>query len=139
MHKTAAWPLALMYVGLIVYASLYPFTNWRDAGLAPWTFLSAPIPRYWTGFDVAINVAGYAPLGGLLALSALRTGRARHAVWLPALCGGVVALGMEALQTYLPGRVASKEELKERILKGIAEFNEIPVPFRWKKYDLELV
>lgn len=35
-------------------------------------------------------------------------------------------------------RVASKEELKERILKGIAEINEAPVPFRWKKFDLEL-
>jgi len=36
-------------------------------------------------------------------------------------------------------RVASKEELKERILKGIAEINEAPVPFRWKKFDLGLV
>jgi len=35
-------------------------------------------------------------------------------------------------------RVASKDELKERILKGIAEINESPVPFRWKKFDLEL-
>ena len=35
-------------------------------------------------------------------------------------------------------RVASKEELKERILKGIAEINESPIPFRWKKFDLEL-
>ena len=35
-------------------------------------------------------------------------------------------------------RVASKDELKERILKGIAEINETPVPFRWKKFDLEL-
>ena len=25
-----------------------------------------------------------------------------------------------------------------RILKGIAEFNEAPVPFRWKKFDLGL-
>jgi len=35
-------------------------------------------------------------------------------------------------------RVTSKEELRDRILKGIAEINEIPVPFRWKKFDLEL-
>ena len=35
-------------------------------------------------------------------------------------------------------RVTSKDELKERILKGIAEINEAPVPFRWKKFDLEL-
>ena len=55
MHKTAAWPLSLMYVVLVVYASLYPFAEWRDQGIAPWAFLWAPLPRYWTGFDVAIN------------------------------------------------------------------------------------
>jgi transposase len=36
-------------------------------------------------------------------------------------------------------RVASKQELKERIVKGIAEFNDQPVVFRWKKFDLGLV
>jgi transposase len=35
-------------------------------------------------------------------------------------------------------RVNSKAELKQRILKGIAEFNETPVPFRWHKFDLGL-
>jgi VanZ family protein len=111
MHKTAAWPLALIYAVLVVYASLYPFSDWRDAGLAPWDFLSAPMPRYWTGFDVAINVAGYIPLGSLLALSVLRAGRLRHAVLVPALCGLLLALVMEALQSYLPARVPSKEDL----------------------------
>jgi VanZ family protein len=111
MHKTSAWPLALLYIGLIVYASLYPFTDWRDAGYLPWTFLTAPLPRYWTGFDVAINLVGYIPLGGLLALSALRTGRSRYAVLISALCGLVLALTLESLQTYLPARVASKEDL----------------------------
>ncbi len=33
-------------------------------------------------------------------------------------------------------RVSSKEELKERILKGIDEINSSPVVFRWKKFDL---
>jgi hypothetical protein len=35
-------------------------------------------------------------------------------------------------------RVSSKDELKERILKGISEFNSSPVVFRWKKFDLEI-
>jgi transposase len=35
-------------------------------------------------------------------------------------------------------RVSSKDELKERILKGINEFNSSPVVFRWKKTDLEV-
>lgn len=33
-------------------------------------------------------------------------------------------------------RVASKAELKERILQGIAEINAAPVVHRWKKFDL---
>jgi VanZ like family len=65
---------------------------------------------------VAINIVGYAPLGALLALGALRSGRARQTVWLPALCGFGLALVMEALQTYLPARVSSKEDL---LLNGL--------------------
>jgi transposase len=33
-------------------------------------------------------------------------------------------------------RVSSKEDLKERVLRGIAEFNAAPVVFRWNKFDL---
>lgn len=36
-------------------------------------------------------------------------------------------------------RVSSKDELKERILKGIKEINSSPVVFRWKKFNLEVV
>ena len=110
MHKSAAWPLALIYAGLVVYASLNPFADWRDQGIAPWVFLGAPLPRYWTGFDLAINVAGYAPLGGLLALSSLRTGRVRHAIVVPVLAASVLALVMEMLQSYLPARIPSRED-----------------------------
>lgn len=111
MHKTAAWPLALLYAVLIVYASLYPFVDWRDQGLEPWSFLLAPTAHYWTGFDVAINVVGYVPVGGLLALSALRTRRFRHAVWVSFLACALLSLVMEALQSYLPIRVPSREDL----------------------------
>jgi hypothetical protein len=33
-------------------------------------------------------------------------------------------------------RVTSKEDLKQRIFKGIAEINASPVVFRWNKFDL---
>jgi transposase len=36
-------------------------------------------------------------------------------------------------------RVNSIDELKDRILKGIAEFNASPVVFRWNKFDLGVV
>jgi transposase len=35
-------------------------------------------------------------------------------------------------------RVSSKEELKERILKGISEINASPVVYRWKKFNLDV-
>ena len=35
-------------------------------------------------------------------------------------------------------RVSSKQELKERILKGIEEINSSPVVYRWEKFDLEI-
>lgn len=107
MHKTSAWPLALLYAGLIVYASLYPFTDWRDQGILPWAYLWQPLPQYWTGFDVGINVVGYAPFGFLLAVSALRTARSEHPVLWSSLTVAVVSLTLETLQSYLPNRVPS--------------------------------
>lgn len=111
MHKTTAWPLALIYAALVVYASLYPFTDWRDQGLGPLSYLLAPLPRYWTWFDIAINVIGYGPFGGLLCLGLLRTSRARHPLLLATLLAGLLSLAMEAAQSYLPYRVASREDL----------------------------
>ena len=35
-------------------------------------------------------------------------------------------------------RVSSKEELKDRIAKGIQEWNAKPVVFRWSNFDLGL-
>lgn len=111
-HKTSAWPLAQAYVALIAYASLYPFEGWRIQGIAPWAFLWSPWPRYWTGFDVLANIAGYAPLGFLLALAVLRR-RADHphasalALVGATLVSAVLAFFMEALQTFLPSRVPS--------------------------------
>jgi len=110
-HKTSAWPLALVYFGLIVYASLYPFAHWRDQGLAAWLFLLAPLPKYWTGFDVVSNVLGYMPLGFLLALSALRTGRERWALSYAVLAAAALSFCMESLQMLLPDRVASNLDL----------------------------
>lgn len=110
-HKTSAWPLALVYMGLVVYASLYPFAYWRDQGLASWVFLLAPLPRYWTGFDVVANVLGYMPLGFLLALSALRTGRGARALTSSALACTALSFAMESLQVFLPDRVPSNLDL----------------------------
>jgi VanZ family protein len=111
VHRTTAWPLALATICLIVYASLYPFTDWRDQGISPFRFLTAPLPQYWTGFDVGANLLGYAPLGFLLALSALRSRRVSWAVTVAVLASGLLSLAMETLQSYLPVRIPSNVDL----------------------------
>ena len=120
MHKSAAWPLTWMYCTLVVYASLYPFADWRDQGIAPWAFLAAPMPRYWTGFDVAINIAGYLPLGALLAWLGLRTRHRVPPAWLAVACGTLLSLVLETLQSYLPQRVASREDWLLNTLGALA-------------------
>jgi VanZ family protein len=118
--KSTAWPLALLYAALLVYASLYPFADWRDQGIAPWSFVTAPWPKYWTSFDVISNLLGYAPMGFLLALGILRSpklGLARgrwaaiFAILLASLAAGLLSFLMETLQSYLPLRVPSNLDL----------------------------
>ena len=113
-HKTTALPLALAYAALIVYASLYPFADWRDQGIAPWAYLAAPWPKYWTGFDLAVNVAGYIPFGFLAGVTVLRTSpglTAPGAILRATLAGMAISFTMETLQSYLPDRVPSNVDL----------------------------
>ena len=110
MHKTAASPLAIIYAALVVYASLYPFGAWRDQGIQAWSFLLAPWPQYWSGLDIWVNVVGYVPFGGLLALGALRSGSLGRPLVFACLCASLLSLGLEALQSFLPMRVASRED-----------------------------
>ncbi len=103
--------LALAYLALVVYASLHPFSGWRDPGLSPIYFLEAGWPRYWTTFDLIINVLAYLPLGFFLTLTLHRLpGR-----WTPAclavLLGALLSLGLECAQSWLPSRVSSNLDL----------------------------
>jgi len=107
VRQTSAWPLSQICVALIVYASLYPFDQWRDQGISSWSFLAAPWPKYWLGFDVVANVLGYAPLGFFLTLSAMRMGWQTRVVTLSTLAAALLSLSMEGLQSYLPARVPS--------------------------------
>ena len=100
-----------LYAGLIVYASLYPFEGWRVQGIAPWSFLTAPLPRYWTGFDLTSNVLGYAPLGFLGCVAALRLRPRWPAVLTVTALGALLSLVLESLQMFLPMRVPSNVDL----------------------------
>ena len=119
-RKTAAWPLVWVYGVLIVYASLYPFDQWRVQGIAPWSYLAAPLPRYWTGFDVLSNVLGYAPWGFLLALAMHRTRPEWPAVALATLAAAALSLTLEATQMFLPVRVPSNVDAALNITGALA-------------------
>jgi VanZ family protein len=104
-HRSSATLLTLLFTLLIAYASLYPFSGWRDQGLGSFEFLRAPWPRYWSQFDTAANAFGYVPLGFLATLALLRTTLVPHPIIWATLAASALSLCMEALQTYLPQRV----------------------------------
>lgn len=106
-----ASPLArialLAYLFLIVYASWFPFSDWRDIGLSPWGYLWAPMPKYWTKFDALINIAGYIPLGMLTVYALYPWIEKAGAVAIAIVAGALVSGTMEAVQHYLPSRIPS--------------------------------
>ena len=114
-HRSSATLLALIFALLIVYASLYPFAGWRDQGIVPWSFLTAPWPRYWSRFDLGANLLGYMPLGFLMTLALLRTRLLPQPALLATLAAALLSLFMEGLQTYLPQRVP---QLSDWLLNG---------------------
>jgi VanZ family protein len=101
----------LMYLLLIVYASLFPFSGWRDNGIAPHAFLFGPLPHYWTAFDVMTNVIGYIPFGILAAFAGYPRLRGISAIMLALVAGILLSGSMEAIQTFLPSRVSSNLDL----------------------------
>ncbi len=99
--------LAAAYTLLAVYASLHPFTGWRDSGVDVFAFLQAGWPRYLQLVDLPINLMAYVPLG-FLWVPAFKPRLGRNtAVLLATLVGAILSLCMEVLQNYLPTRVPS--------------------------------
>jgi VanZ family protein len=111
-HRSSAAPLAWLYAALIGYASLYPFSGWRQPGVSLLAFLTLPWPHWWTTFDLVINLLGYIPFGALLFGALVRSGtRVRTAMLLAVATGTAVSFSMEFLQNFLPQRVASNVDL----------------------------
>lgn len=112
MRSSSSLPLAAAYGALVVYATLYPFSGWHHPqGLGSLASLSLPWPKWWNRLDAVANLIGYLPLGALVYIAALRSGRGRGTaavigVALPSL----MSLVMELLQNYLPMRVPSSSD-----------------------------
>lgn len=111
--------LALAWFGLVVYASLHPFSGWRDTGVSPIAFLEGGWPRYWTIFDLVANIAVYLPLGFFLTLALSGIPGRFSALVLATLLAGGVSFGLETVQTWLPSRVPSNLDLACNSLGGL--------------------
>ncbi|MBR8329800.1 VanZ family protein, partial [Burkholderia cenocepacia] len=107
------------YAALIVYASLYPFEGWVSLGIGPFDYLFAPMQRYVTAFDVVTNVLGYLPFGALGVLALHPRWRGVAATLIAGGLGVLLSGTMEALQTYLPTRVASNLDLGANALGAL--------------------
>jgi VanZ family protein len=101
----------VFYTVLIVYASWYPFSGWRSNGLPLTAFMFAPLPYYWTGFDVVTNVIGYMPFGTLLVFALYPRLRGVPALLLACVAGTLLSAAMEIGQNFLPSRVPSNLDL----------------------------
>ncbi len=119
MKKTATLPLAFIYSLLIIYASCYPFSVWRNQGLDFFDFLWAPMPKYWTVFDVVINAVGYIPLGFLAFLTVRSQYSNAACLLLGLLWTGLLSVGMETVQGFMPLRVSSNLDVLLNLLGGL--------------------
>ena len=108
-RESSALTLALVFTGLVIYASLYPFSGWFwPAGQPLSALLVPPWPRYHLGFDDWSNFVGYMPLGALVYASALRRGRRPLAAGaIACVLPSLLSWTMEFTQHFLPGRYPS--------------------------------
>ena len=106
-HRSAAWPLAWVAVALVVYATLHPLTDWQWPDCHGFAWL-LPKHRHEVTNDLVGNILGYLPLGLILCLAHLRSGRtALWAVFLTLLPASGLSYGLELAQFALPNRVPS--------------------------------
>jgi VanZ family protein len=125
--------LASAYTLLAIYGSLYPFSGWRDSGAPLTDFLTAAWPRYYTGFDLAINVAAYVPLGFFWVTALSRRLSYSLALTTALLIGMVLSGSLEAIQHFLPSRVASNVDLACNTLGSLLG---ALLGVRWGRYVL---
>lgn len=112
-HRSSASPLALAWAALILYASLFPATDWRwPPGQALPALLALPWPPWIDVFDLWANGLGYLPLGFLLLVAARRSGWGPTAAFaLAVLAPAALSFATEFTQNFLPGRHPSLKDL----------------------------
>jgi VanZ family protein len=96
----------LLYAGLIIYGSLYPFSGWRVPDAS-----SGMVHLWWrehlSRSDVMTNFLSYIPFGYLVEKTIGMRRRALVTLTIVVLMGMVLSVSIELLQVFLPSRVSS--------------------------------
>jgi VanZ family protein len=123
-QRMQASPIAraacLVYGMLLLYSGLSPWSGWRDLGIDAWAYLTAPAPHYITTFDLVANVLAYMPFGALIVLAVHPRLRGLASIALAALGSVLLSGSIEAVQTYLPTRIASNIDLLSNSMGALA-------------------
>ena len=126
--RKLVWPLqamplaramSLSYALLIIYVSLNPFDFDFHNGISAWAWLDAPLPRFITLFDVAVNILAYIPFGFLVMFAAYPRWRNFVALGIALSLSAALALGVETLQSWLPTRIPSQMDWWANVLGGL--------------------
>ena len=110
--------LALVFMVLIVYGSLYPFADWVTPAGPLFAFL-AMMPGHVEKADLVQNVLAYMPFGLFVGAALMPARRSRHgatgatvaAMIVAVLAGAALSLAMESIQQFLPSRDPSLVDL----------------------------
>ena len=111
--------LTVAYLLLVVYASLYPFADWRVPNDDATHFLFAGWPPYIVASDVVLNVLAYAPLGLLLTLMWMGHVPRWAAGALGVIAALLLSLVLEYTQAYLPMRISSNVDVLTNSIGGL--------------------
>lgn len=128
-----------LYTLLVVGVSLYPFSGWQDSPDHFGAFLFYPWPRYYTGFDLLINIAAYIPFGIFMASSTRTRLTVVGGLLLAAGGGTLLSLVMELFQQYLPARIPSKLDLACNSVGSLAGGVMVLLLYRhpvWRRFRL---
>ncbi len=99
--KPLRWTLLAICVCLVIYGTLFPFSGWQKPGDFRRLFSAAALDDV-SATDALANVLLYMPLGFLAGL-----GRRLRTIPPVLLATLSLSLGLETMQAFLPGRVAS--------------------------------
>jgi VanZ family protein len=109
--------LLVLYAGLIIYGSLYPFSGWRWPNDYTTTVLGWWWPRHISKSDLITNLIIYIPLGFLFMRILCGRLKTVSAIFLVTIMGMVFSFAMEFLQMFIPARESSFSDV---VLNGIS-------------------